>query len=80
MKIGRCFKDNQILSLFLAASSQSALLIPSMTPGGVVRISYHLMPRRDSNSRQRVAPDWDLSDAMPTELQHRGSKTQNLTT
>ena len=34
--------------------------------------SYHLIPRRrpgfDPMSVSRVAPDWDLPDALPTEL------------
>ena len=44
---------------------------------GTARISHHLIPqRRESNPRHvessRVAPDWDLSDALPTKLQRRG--------
>ena len=30
------------------------------TDGSARNLSYHLMQRRDSNPRQRVAPDWDL--------------------
>ena len=66
---------------FYSSYSQTALLY---TTDSIARIfSYHLMSRRwkfgirlsrYSNSLQarRVAPDWGISDALPTELQRRG--------
>ena len=56
--------------------SRSVLFYKSGTDGAA-RISYHLIPRRrESNpchvESSRIAPDWDLSDVQPTELQRRG--------
>ena len=34
-------------------------------------LSYHLIPGFDPTSVSRVAPDWDLSGALPTE--HSGA-------
>ena len=61
-------------NIFFATFPNSTLISAT---DGAARISYHLIPRhRESNPRHvessRVAPDWDISDALPTELQRRG--------
>ena len=59
------------IPLFLYFLPISALI--STSTDGTVRIFfYHLIPRRrpgfDPTSVSGVEPDWDLSDALPTEL------------
>ena len=46
------------------------------TDGSARNLSYHLMQRRDSNPRQRVAPDWDLlkDTTVPQQLKIKYSK------
>ena len=51
-----------------------SIFISELLPDGAARIFSKLLCRGVIQTHiSRAAPDWDLSDALPTELQRRGS-------
>ena len=58
--------------IFFFYITKPQLFISELSPDGVASIFPHLLSRGVIRTHGRVAPDWDLSDALLTELQRRG--------